>query len=120
MGSFAGARSKTWAWGVFGSCQVISSLGAPYVKPTFHSRVIDLRRHAARTATAVERATAHVHSHVQGYRSVVSSHTTHAQAQARLVATAPSRERGVGVTHLHGGTPGLNQRDGAKFAFSFM
>jgi hypothetical protein len=36
-----------------------------------HSRVIDLWRHAARTATAVERATAHVHSHVRGCRWVI-------------------------------------------------
>ena len=35
-----------------------------------YTGVIDLRRHAARTATVVERATAHVHSHVCGCRSV--------------------------------------------------
>ena len=58
-----------------------------------HSRVIDLRRHAARTATAVERATAHVHSHVRGCRWVISPHTTHARAQARPMATPV--ERGV-------------------------
>ena len=58
-----------------------------------HSRVIDLRRHAARTATAVERATAHVHSHVRGWRCVISPHTTHARAQARPMATPV--ERGV-------------------------
>ena len=32
-----------------------------------HRRVIDLRRHATRTATAVERTTAHVHSHVRAH-----------------------------------------------------
>ena len=58
-----------------------------------HSRVIDLQRHAARTATAVERATAHVHSHVRGCRWVISPHTTHARAQARPMATPV--ERGV-------------------------
>ena len=56
-----------------------------------HHRAIDLRRHAARTATAVERATAHVHSHVRGCRSVVSPLTIHAQFRARLVATRGAR-----------------------------
>ena len=38
------------------------------------------------TAAAVERATARVHSHdVRGCHLVVSPHTTHARAQARLL-----------------------------------
>ena len=43
------------------------------------------------TAAAVERATARVHSHVRGCRLVVSPHTTHALAQARLMATPVAR-----------------------------
>ena len=66
---------------------------APLRQSDVTTGVIDLRRHAARTATAVERATAHVHSHVRGWRWVISPHTTHARAQARPMATPV--ERGV-------------------------
>ena len=44
---------------------------APLRQSDATTGVIDLRRHAARTATAVERATAHVHSHVRGCRWVI-------------------------------------------------
>lgn len=50
-----------------------------YVRPA--PGVIDLRRHAAHTATAVERATTRVHSSVRSCCSVVSPHMTiHARA----------------------------------------
>ena len=39
----------------------------------------------ARTATAVERAAVHVHSHVRSCRWVISPHTTHARAQERFM-----------------------------------
>ena len=42
-----------------------------------------------KTSAAVERATARAYTHVRGCRLVVSPHSTHARAQARLVVVLP-------------------------------
>ena len=81
--------------GGFGFCSSSPLLFFKETAPTsirHPTAVIDLQRHAARTATtAVERATARVHSHLRGCRSVGRPpHTTHARVRARLMASTPA------------------------------